>query len=170
MAAEKRLRNSSNRGGPSPKPTGSPDHVFSREAPRHLGPVARYHTARARAAPAGGAYDPQAAPRPLPLSAPPARRHRRVAAHTVTAAIRTLTGERDLAVGIVACLQTHGLLSQLACPRRAPRRSTRWSSWCGSWFTFPTRATSPRGTMGGTPIARAGFAVTPSPSWPRRRP
>jgi hypothetical protein len=31
-----------------------------------------------------------------------------VAACTVTAAIRTLTGERDLAVGIVACLQTHG--------------------------------------------------------------
>jgi hypothetical protein len=32
----------------------------------------------------------------------------RVAARTVTAAIRTLTGERDLAVGFVACLQTHG--------------------------------------------------------------
>ncbi|MDO8501789.1 MAG: transposase [Gemmatimonadaceae bacterium] len=36
----------------------------------------------------------------------------RVAARTLTAAIRTLTGERDLAVeiavGIVACLQTHG--------------------------------------------------------------
>lgn len=32
----------------------------------------------------------------------------RVAARTVTAAIRMLTGERDLAVGIVACLQTHG--------------------------------------------------------------
>ncbi len=32
----------------------------------------------------------------------------RVAARTVTAAMRTLTGERDLAVGIVACLQTHG--------------------------------------------------------------
>ena len=32
----------------------------------------------------------------------------RVAARTVTAAIRTFTGERDLAVGIVACLQTHG--------------------------------------------------------------
>jgi len=32
----------------------------------------------------------------------------RVAARTVTAAIRALTGERDLAVGIVACLQTHG--------------------------------------------------------------
>jgi len=32
----------------------------------------------------------------------------RVAARTVTAAIRTLTGEPDLAVGIVACLQTHG--------------------------------------------------------------
>jgi len=35
----------------------------------------------------------------------------RVAARTVTAAIRTLTGERDLAVGIVACLQTHGSLA-----------------------------------------------------------
>ena len=32
----------------------------------------------------------------------------RVAAHSVTAAIRTLTGERERAVGIVACLQTHG--------------------------------------------------------------
>jgi hypothetical protein len=32
----------------------------------------------------------------------------RIAAHTVTAAIRALAGERDLAVGIVACLQTHG--------------------------------------------------------------
>ncbi|MCC6774946.1 MAG: transposase zinc-binding domain-containing protein [Gemmatimonadaceae bacterium] len=32
----------------------------------------------------------------------------RVAARTVTAAIRTLTCEPDLAVGIVACLQTHG--------------------------------------------------------------
>ncbi|WP_434479315.1 IS91 family transposase [Gemmatimonas sp.] len=32
----------------------------------------------------------------------------RVAARIVTAAIRTLTGERDLVVGIVACLQTHG--------------------------------------------------------------
>ncbi len=32
----------------------------------------------------------------------------RVATRTVTAAIRTLTGERDLAVGIVACLQAHG--------------------------------------------------------------
>ena len=32
----------------------------------------------------------------------------RVAARTVTAAIRTLTGERELTVGIVACLQTHG--------------------------------------------------------------
>ncbi len=32
----------------------------------------------------------------------------RVAAGTVTAAICTLTGENDLAVGIVACLQTHG--------------------------------------------------------------
>jgi len=32
----------------------------------------------------------------------------RVAARTLTAAIRTLTGARDLAVGSVACVQTHG--------------------------------------------------------------
>ena len=32
----------------------------------------------------------------------------RVAAHTARSAVRTITGERDLAVGIVACLQTHG--------------------------------------------------------------
>jgi hypothetical protein len=32
----------------------------------------------------------------------------RVAAHTVSAAILTMTGERDLADWIVACLQTHG--------------------------------------------------------------
>ncbi len=32
----------------------------------------------------------------------------RVAARIVTAAIRSLTGECDLAVGIVACLQAHG--------------------------------------------------------------
>lgn len=32
----------------------------------------------------------------------------RAAARTVTAAIRTLAGERALAVGIVACLKTHG--------------------------------------------------------------
>ncbi len=38
-------------------------------------------------------------------SGPPPSRGR---SRTVTAAIRTLTGERDLAVRIVACLQTHG--------------------------------------------------------------
>jgi hypothetical protein len=32
----------------------------------------------------------------------------RVAARTLTVAIRTLTGARDLAVGLVACVQTHG--------------------------------------------------------------
>jgi len=32
----------------------------------------------------------------------------RVAARTVTAAIRTLIGEQEVTVGIVACLQTHG--------------------------------------------------------------
>jgi len=32
----------------------------------------------------------------------------RFAARTITAAIRTLTGERELAVGLVACLSTHG--------------------------------------------------------------
>jgi hypothetical protein len=44
----------------------------------------------------------------------------RVAARTVTAAIRTRTGERDLAVGIVACLQTHGALDRGVPPRRTP--------------------------------------------------
>ena len=36
----------------------------------------------------------------------------RVAARTVMAAIRTLTGEPELSVGIVACLQTHGSLTR----------------------------------------------------------
>jgi len=36
----------------------------------------------------------------------------RVAARTVTAAMRTLTWERALAVGIVACLQTHGSVAR----------------------------------------------------------
>jgi len=35
----------------------------------------------------------------------------RVAAKTVTAAVRTLTREPDLSVGIVACIQTHGSLA-----------------------------------------------------------
>ncbi|MGI9077882.1 MAG: IS91 family transposase [Gemmatimonadaceae bacterium] len=35
----------------------------------------------------------------------------RVAARTVTAAIRTLTCEPDLAVGVIACIQTHGSLA-----------------------------------------------------------
>lgn len=35
----------------------------------------------------------------------------RVAARTVTAALRTLTREGDLSVGIVACIQTHGSLA-----------------------------------------------------------
>ncbi len=35
----------------------------------------------------------------------------RVAARTVTAAVRALTGEPTLAVGIVGCLQTHGSLA-----------------------------------------------------------
>jgi len=34
--------------------------------------------------------------------------NRSVAAPTVTGAVRATTGEADLAVGIVACLQTHG--------------------------------------------------------------
>jgi len=32
----------------------------------------------------------------------------RVTARIVTAAIRTIIGESELAIGIVACLQTHG--------------------------------------------------------------
>ena len=35
----------------------------------------------------------------------------RVAARTVTAAVRTLTREPDLAVGVVTCIQTHGSLA-----------------------------------------------------------
>jgi len=35
----------------------------------------------------------------------------RVAARTVTAAIRSLTREPDLAVGVIACIQTHGSLA-----------------------------------------------------------
>jgi hypothetical protein len=49
----------------------------------------------------------------------------RVAAGTVTAAIRTLTGERDLAVGIVACLQTHGSAGQLASAPPSARHRRR---------------------------------------------
>jgi len=67
--------------------------------------VAGHHAARAGAAPAGGAHHAEAAclyrRRLLGEIA-------RVAARTVTAANRTRTFERDLAVGIVACLQTHG--------------------------------------------------------------
>ena len=50
----------------------------------------------------------------------------RVAARTVTAAIRTLTGERERAVGIVACLQTHGSRAKgpLASAPAPPRH--RW--------------------------------------------
>jgi len=48
----------------------------------------------------------------------------RAAAHTVTAAIRTLTGERALAVGIVACLQTHGG-TRSSCGRRRAVSSGR---------------------------------------------
>lgn len=34
-----------------------------------------------------------------------------MAARTVTAAVRATTGEADLSVGIIACLQTHGSLA-----------------------------------------------------------
>ena len=77
-----------------------------RQAPRDPDPVAGHDAPRARAASAGGAHAPQAAPPLLPVSSPPARRdrpRRRPNGHR-----RTLTGNRDLAVGIVACLQTHG--------------------------------------------------------------
>lgn len=43
----------------------------------------------------------------------------RVAARTVTAAVRATTGESDLQVGIVACLQTHG-----SCAGRGGRATT----------------------------------------------
>ena len=74
------------------------------QAPRHLDAVAGHDTSRAGAAPTGGAHHPQAAARLLSLSA---RRLlgeiARVTTRTVTAAIRTLTGERKRAMGIVAC-------------------------------------------------------------------
>ena len=41
----------------------------------------------------------------------PRRGPSRVAARTVTAAVRATTGEADLSVGIIACLQTHGSLA-----------------------------------------------------------
>ena len=47
-----------------------------REAARDLGAVARHHAPRARAAPASGPHDPEAAPRVLPVSPSAARRDR----------------------------------------------------------------------------------------------
>ncbi len=47
-----------------------------RQAPRRLDAVAGHHAPGARAAPAGGAHDPEAAARVLPVSPPPARRDR----------------------------------------------------------------------------------------------
>ena len=47
-----------------------------RQAPRDLDAVAGHHAPRARAAPAGGAHYPDAAPRLLSVPAPPARRDR----------------------------------------------------------------------------------------------
>ena len=81
---------------------------LSRQAPGDLNAVARHHTPRAGAALTGGAQDPQAAARVLSIPPRLLGEITRVAARTVTAAIRTLTRERELAVGIVACLQTHG--------------------------------------------------------------
>lgn len=64
----------------------------------------------------------------------------RVAARTVTAAVRTTTGEPDLAVGIVACLHTHGsranwhphlhlVVSDGGC--RPDGTFVRWPGWPG---------------------------------------
>lgn len=78
---------------------------LQRQAVSDLDAVAGHDLARAGAAPAGGACHHQAAARLLSCLLGEIAR---VAARTVTAVIRTLTGERDLAVGIVACLQTHG--------------------------------------------------------------
>ena len=65
----------------------------------------------------------------------------RVAARTVTAAIRTLTGEHDLAVG----------------------PPTPWGFWRGCCSISPTKGTSRRGIMAGMPTARAGCGVRASP-------
>jgi len=50
----------------------------------------------------------------------------RLAARIVTAGVRATTGEPDLRVGIIACLQTHGSLAgQLASPSPSRRHRRR---------------------------------------------
>jgi hypothetical protein len=78
------------------------------QAARHLDAVAGHHAPRAGAAPTGGTHHPEAAARLLLYRRRLLGEIARVAARTVTVAIRTRTGEHDLAIGIVACLQTHG--------------------------------------------------------------
>ena len=61
----------------------------------------------------------------------------RVAARTVTAAIHTLTGERERVVVIVACLQTHDFshrhgLAGLRLRRNCPPPGTGWCCCCRS--------------------------------------
>ena len=67
-----------------------------------------HHAPRARAAEADRAHHPQAALRHLFLLGTLLGYIARVAARTVIAAGRTLTGERHIAAGSVASLQTHG--------------------------------------------------------------
>jgi hypothetical protein len=93
----------------------------------------------------------------------------RVAARIVTAAIRTLTGERDLAVGIVTCLQTHGARANwhphlhLTARRIGPRRQRSPTVTAG-----PTALNAHEG-VGGHAASRQ--SVLPRPviaSCPRR--
>ena len=72
----------------------------------------------------------------------------RVAARTVTAAIRTLTGEHDLAVG----------------------PPTPWGFWRGCCSISPTTCMSRRGIVAGMPTVRVGCDGRLSPPRSRRRP
>ena len=82
-----------------------------REAPGAVGSVAGGDHARGRTPPAGGARGTKAAPAVLPLPRALLGDLSRVAARTITAFIRATVGERDLSVGIVASIQTHGSLA-----------------------------------------------------------
>jgi hypothetical protein len=107
----------------------------------------------------------------------------RVAARTVTAAIRSLTGERDLAVGIVACLQTPPARPPTPRPPRedGPRRrpaTRRGRSACAA--VPPQRPRGPRrpppapghppGPQADPPSRHTGaVAVAPKPAHQRSR-
>ena len=70
----------------------------------------------------------------------------RVAARTLTAAIRALTGERDLAVGIVACLTQRSVIDQILAHlgtrtgARSPPSTRAPATWGAARRPTPTLA------------------------------